>query len=368
MMTDGLDDVTSIRSRVEMVGMTPDLALATVDDYLAEDPGGLGHAWSVVGDASVADGFELRSPPLRYSDLSAIEAIVGHLTVSGARGAPDRAGVHVHADAESLSVREIVNVVELWDRVEPALRWQFDVHPRRSLLYCRPARTFAALLRTSQPSNMTELRSLWLEDRPGGCGSVRRHRSLNLESLFERGTIEFRLFGSSGRPCDLRRAVSTALAVVEASDRPHHEASMLPTKLPRTAAEGRAMSTALRLALGFDPRAPSVVRPSAESDDCAAPVTHTAVGTVVTFTSRHGHFAAPSFAETFCEMLLEGFFDVIGTARFSETKGSTIGETAPHVPVAASREDYARAVLESLDARGIGSLAVEDAPYPALST
>ena len=56
-----------------------------------------------VGDRSVPDGFELRTPPLRHDELSALRVALAGLRRAGGRAADARTGLHVHVDANGLT-------------------------------------------------------------------------------------------------------------------------------------------------------------------------------------------------------------------------------------------------------------------------
>jgi hypothetical protein len=184
---------------LELVGLRPSAARRVLAESLGQEPRHRGRVWTVVGDRSVPDGFELRTPPLRYDELPALRVALAGLRRAGGRTADAHTGLHVHVDVTGLPSSRLAALGLGWASAEPRLRRALAVHPRRSLLYCRPL-----------PRSDEE----WIRAAARGERPMGRYRSLNLESVDARGTVEFRLFQATTRFEALRASVDLALTFV----------------------------------------------------------------------------------------------------------------------------------------------------------
>jgi len=179
--------------------------------YHVVDP--RGREWKAVIDGSLSGGSygsgEVVSPVLAYEDIEELQRIVRALREAGARS-DSSCGIHVHVDGSSLDAKSIVNIVKY-------------VHKQERLLlaeYCRPISTeFIERIEKRRPETRAQLSEAWYgrsNEVPCRYDTTRYH-GLNLNSLFYRGTIEFRYFQSSSsflHAGEIKSYVQLALALV----------------------------------------------------------------------------------------------------------------------------------------------------------
>ena len=187
---------------LELVGLRPAAARRVLAESLGDELHHRGRAWTIVGDRSVPDGFELRTPPLRHGELPAVRAAVAGLRRAGGRAAAAQTGMHVHVDVTGLASSRLAALGLAWASAEPRLRRALAVHPHRLVHYCRPL-----------PRGDEE----WIRSAVRGERPIDRYRSLNLNSADERGTVEFRLFQATTRFEAIQASVDLALALVAAT-------------------------------------------------------------------------------------------------------------------------------------------------------
>jgi len=158
-----------------------------------------GRSWRVVPDGSLSGGLlsgEIVSPILGYEDIDALQSIVRSVRTAGAR-ADHSTGIHVHVDGSRFDVKGVTNLVKFMHKHERLLEHALGVSPSRLSRYCRPIdQAFMARLEARRPTTMSELRAAWYGDasvQPQRYHQSRYH-GLNLNSLFFRGSIEFRYY------------------------------------------------------------------------------------------------------------------------------------------------------------------------------
>lgn len=337
---------------LELVGLDPRTAACVVADCLGSGPGARGRSWQVVSDRSVPDGFELRSPPLTYPELCALEAIVADLRRAGARCAADRAGMHVHVDARRLSAEQMGALSSLWAAVEPALRCLLAVHPRRSLHYCRPLGE--PQWRAGERST-DDLRDAWSDRTVPGGETTERYRSLNFRSLREYGTVEFRIFTATTTAAALRACVTIALAFVARARDGRPANGAVAARTPATREEGLAAMQRVVALLQLAARERRCVL------DFMRPNVMSAFGHPGHLRSEHVAFLTASGGVT--GESYGAIVDQLLDARFFE-EPSVRGSLKPGKPArgpvraqtTSGAEAYSRAVIELLARSGFGSV------------
>jgi hypothetical protein len=177
-----------------------------------------GRAWKVVPDGSLSGGYrsgEIVSPILTHADLDTLQKIVREVRKSGAK-ADATTGIHIHVDAALFDARTAVNLIRLVARQEAIIEKALAIQGHRRARYCRPVQSdlLTAIERTP-PKTMEDLRTLWYgsaQHRPSRYDSSRYH-GLNLNSLFFRGTCEFRWFEGSLHAGIVKAYVQLVLAI-----------------------------------------------------------------------------------------------------------------------------------------------------------
>ena len=108
-------------------------------------------------------------------------------------------GIHVHINASPHTPKTLRNIVNIMASKEDLLYKSLKVSVSREH-YCQKMDTrFLDEINNRPPMSMEQLKSMWYD---GGDYSFRhyddtRYHALNLHSVFNKGTIEFRLFNSS---------------------------------------------------------------------------------------------------------------------------------------------------------------------------
>jgi hypothetical protein len=176
-----------------------------------------GRGWRVVPDGSLSDAGnsgEIVSPILGYEDIEQLQNIVRAVRRAGAR-ADLSTGIHIHVDGSRFAVGHVINLVKFVHKQERLLEHVFAAHPDRGF-YCKPIDpVFLGRLEAAKPRTMSDLRQAWYgswdvqPDRFHGS----RYRGLNLNSLFFRGTIEFRYFNGTLHAGEVKAYVQLVLAL-----------------------------------------------------------------------------------------------------------------------------------------------------------
>ncbi len=158
--------------------------------------------WRVVPDGSLSGGEqsgEIVSPVLTYADLDALQNIIRAVRTAGAR-ADHSTGIHIHIDGARFDAKSTTNLVKNVHKQERLLEHALGVSETRLQRYCRPIDpAFIERLEARRPRTMRELSEAWYgraNPNPQRYDSSRYH-GLNLNSLFFRGTIEFRYYAES---------------------------------------------------------------------------------------------------------------------------------------------------------------------------
>ena len=157
--------------------------------------------WKIVKDSSIrmenGEQVELVSPICRYEDIETIQELVRTLRAAGAKS-NNSCGIHIHINAAPHTARSIRNIANLMTSKEDLIFKALAVDANR-IKYCKKADDdFIRQINKNKPQSLTEVKRLWYE---GGDGSFShyhesRYHALNLHSVFQKGTIEFRMFNS----------------------------------------------------------------------------------------------------------------------------------------------------------------------------
>jgi Putative amidoligase enzyme len=184
--------------------------------WTIDAPGG--RTWKVVPDGSLSDTWssgEIVSPVLGYEDIEALQRIVRAVRAAGAR-TDSSTGIHIHVDGSRFDAMSVTNLVRFVHKQERLLEHALGVSAHRLDEYCRPiAAGFIERLEARRPKTLEELREVWYGNanaRPERYHSTRYH-GINLNSLFFRGTIEFRYFNGTLHAGEVKAYVQLVLAL-----------------------------------------------------------------------------------------------------------------------------------------------------------
>ncbi len=228
---------------VEMTGITRQRAAEVIGEYLngrvEYDGGGYGiysvrdnknRKWQLVRDSSIncqkkvagrkqaasrEYSVELVSPICFYDDIEDIQEMIRELRKAGAF-CNKSCGIHVHINAapyEAYQLRNLVNiVVAKEDMIYKALK----VDSERERRYCKKIdKDFLEELNKRKPKTISGIQNIWYKGRDGSHQHYHdsRYRCLNLHSVFQKGTIEFRAFNGSLHAGKLKAYLQFCMAV-----------------------------------------------------------------------------------------------------------------------------------------------------------
>jgi hypothetical protein len=183
-----------------------------------------GRNWNVVDDASLGSSAsgEVVSPILGYEDLDTLQRIVRALREVGARS-DSSCGIHLHVDGSRLDGKAVANLVKMVAKQERIIEQALGISDRRLSRYSLPVSDdLLEVIEARRPRTTAAMRGLWygtFGGRPARYDDSRYH-GVNLNSLFYRGTVEFRWFAFSGSTLhagEIRAYVQFVLALVTAA-------------------------------------------------------------------------------------------------------------------------------------------------------
>ncbi len=225
----GLTREKAARVIAEYFGTTSEYVGGTYDKYIARDP--LGRVWQLVSDASIPPcqkingriqfvhdrsyRVELVSPICNYSDIETIQEIVRKLRGKGAL-ANDSTGIHVHVDAMHFDANSLRNLTNIMRSKEDILYKALQVNTGREISYCKKVdEDFLRRINEYKPKTREELKLLWYNgsDGSGDHYDASRYKGLNLHSVFQKGTVEFRLFNGTTHAGKIKTYIQLSLAI-----------------------------------------------------------------------------------------------------------------------------------------------------------
>lgn len=164
-----------------------------------------GRTWKAVHDGSLRDHTgrtcEVVSPILTWTDVDALQAIVRALRAAGAR-VNESCGMHVHVDgaafkADPSKVKNMMALAYRWESVAVTIARVLQGRQ----IFCRTLDTaLVDRFRSLRPRSLTDVAGAWYGNgRTIGSGHYdqSRYRWINVHALFDKGTIEFRLFNGT---------------------------------------------------------------------------------------------------------------------------------------------------------------------------
>lgn len=225
---------------IELTGITRQKAAEVIGKYLGMEfhyDGGYyeeysvldaqGRKWKVMYDSSIVavkkDGtragdeykVEFVSPICEYADIPTIQEIVRQLRHAGAI-AGENTGIHVHINAAPHNAKTLRNITNIMYSKEDLIYKALQVNVEREHQYCKKVdEDFLQELNRKKPKTLDEVSRIWYK---GGDGSHRhyhtsRYHCLNLHSVFQKGTIEFRLFNSTTHAGKVKAYIQLCLAI-----------------------------------------------------------------------------------------------------------------------------------------------------------
>lgn len=213
----------------QLGNITLDHIGGTYDAYHVMDS--LGRIWKVVSDSSIEAQkkrgkeilyaspeyrVEIVSPILAYEDIKPLQEIVRALREEGAF-TNKSCGIHIHIDAARHTPNTLKNLVNLMASKEDLLYKSLQIDLER-LRFCK--RVNEELIKTinkKKPNTLQALADIWYQEYGYESRSRHYHQSryhgLNLHSVFNKGTVEFRLFNSTTHAGKIKAYIQFCLAI-----------------------------------------------------------------------------------------------------------------------------------------------------------
>lgn len=200
-------------TRVEYVGGTYDTRRVADSQ---------GRYWKLVSDSSIAGPYEERtefvSPVCRWEDIETVQELVRKLRRAGAK-AHSSCGIHVHIGAEAHTPKTLRNLVNIVNAKEDLLTQALQISPERRCRWCMPVdQEFLRLLNRHKPTTPEAFAQLWYGTRDWQRHARAhydgtRYHLLNLHSVFQKGTIEFRAFNSTLHAGEVKAYIQLCMAI-----------------------------------------------------------------------------------------------------------------------------------------------------------
>lgn len=246
---------------IEMTGLTRSRAAEVISEYFGTSRNyegtyydasyaldTEGRKWKVMSDASIncqrkdgrrkvfADGtysVELVSPICQYKDIETVQELVRKLREAGAF-VNTSCGIHIHINAAPFDAPHLRNLVNIMAAKEDMIYKALKVARGREQSYCRKIDPdFLERLNRQKPTTRDQLKRLWYN---GGDGSHvhyhdSRYHCLNLHSVFQKGTVEFRAFNGELHAGKIKAYIQFCLAITAQA---LNQRSASPTKTQST--------------------------------------------------------------------------------------------------------------------------------------
>jgi len=228
---------------IELTGLTREKAAKVVANYFNSHSDRVGNGydiyeivddqsrrWKVMNDASICaekkvtgeyisaeDVYrvELVSPICTYDDIPKIQEIVRLLRKSGAI-ANNSTGIHIHIDASNHNPNTLRTLTNIIRSKEDILYKALQVGEGRAYDYCRKVNDgFIDRINRRKPRTLQQLNDIWYNGRDGSSQHYHssRYHALNLHSVFQKGTVEFRLFNGTTHAGKIKSYIQLALAI-----------------------------------------------------------------------------------------------------------------------------------------------------------
>ena len=176
-----------------------------------------GKVWKAVRDGSLTGvSAEVVTPILTYDEIPKLQDVVRALRRAGARVDPRETGLHVHVSAAPHDAASITRLIKLVHSKEALLFKALEVNEARLARYARKIdeRFMSEILRRA-PRDLRQLNRAWYghENRHPVHYDSSRYHAVNLHAIFEKHTIEVRLFNSTLHAGKVKAYVQLCLAL-----------------------------------------------------------------------------------------------------------------------------------------------------------
>jgi hypothetical protein len=158
---------------------------------------------------------ELVSPICRYEDIETIQELVRLLRGAGML-VNSSCGIHIHVDASPHDAKTLRNITNIMASKEDMIYKAMQVEVARERQYCKKVeQSFLEELNRKKPKTLNDVSRIWYHGDDGHHEHYHnsRYHCLNLHSVFQKGTIEFRLFNSTTHAGKIKAYIQLCLAI-----------------------------------------------------------------------------------------------------------------------------------------------------------
>lgn len=188
-----------------------------------------GRKWKFVYDSSIVAQrgnqtissaeyrVEMVSPICHYEDIEVIQNIVRKLKAEGHAKVNRSCGIHIHIDASCYDAKSLRNICNIMYSKEDLIYKALQVHVSRENQYCRKVdESFLDKINQKKPKTLQQVENIWYNGntiRKYQHYDDSRYHALNLHSVFQKGTIEFRLFNGTLHAGKIKAYIQFCLAI-----------------------------------------------------------------------------------------------------------------------------------------------------------
>lgn len=158
---------------------------------------------------------EMVSPICKWEDIEKIQELMRELRTKGAI-TNDSCGIHIHIDASPFDANTLRNITNIMASKEDLIYKALQVSVARQHRWCRPVENrFLEEMHQRKPKTLDEVSRIWYngESRSYEHYDDSRYRCLNLHSVFQKGTLEFRLFNGTTHAGKIKAYIQFCMAV-----------------------------------------------------------------------------------------------------------------------------------------------------------
>ena len=158
---------------------------------------------------------EMVSPICRYEDIETIQELVRKLRGAGML-VNSSCGIHIHVNASPHNAKTLRNVTNIMASKEDLIYKAMQVEVARERQYCKKVeQSFLDELNRKKPKTLDEVSRIWYQGNDGRYEHYHnsRYHCMNLHSVFQKGTIEFRLFNSTTHAGKIKAYIQLCLAI-----------------------------------------------------------------------------------------------------------------------------------------------------------
>lgn len=178
-----------------------------------------GRRWKVMADSSLSASInrqaEIVSPILNYDDIETTQEIVRAVRRAGAK-VDATCGIHIHVDGANFDAKSVRNLVKIFNKQEALIMHALGVCEDRQRRWCKNVdQDFLTKIEQKLTNSFDDINKAWFgQYTPNPCHyHSARYRALNITTLWQIGTIEFRVFNSTLHAGKVKAYIQFSLAL-----------------------------------------------------------------------------------------------------------------------------------------------------------